>query len=291
MLYDQEPPTPGSNTATAPRAAGLLSRYVAVIFVVGFWLACGWIFRPSVQAYLLLGVPLTVLFQWLIRRRPLRALWVRSAPRFRLGWKGIVIAATLAVLPAVSAIGELAEDQISWAGVFSSAVACVGAVGAAYAIVNFKREHLRLLALCLLITTALDAIQWVIFLGFGLHQMKPIEGGIAARVAILIYSLLLYIAITFVIEEVSFRMLDDHLHQGRPGRGLFSAVVLSAMWGLWHLPLTDELSWSEIGLLLYIHVPYGVVLSLFWRRTGNLLIPGLAHSLGDAIRNAIVAGD
>jgi len=276
---------------TEPRAAGPLSRYAVVILFVGCWMAYGWIFRPSPQAYLLLGVPLTLLFQWFVRRRPMRALWVRSAPPFRLGWKGITIAALLAVLPAVSAVGELAEDEISWAAVAANAVACLGAVAAAYAIVHFKTKHLRPLAICLLITTTLDAIQWAIFLGTGTLEMKPIEGGFAARLAILCYSLLSYVAITFVIEEVSFRMLDDHLHQEKPGRGLTSAVLLSAIWGLWHLPLTDELSWPVIGLLLYVHVPYGIVLSLFWRRTGNLLIPGLAHSLGDAIRNAIVAGD
>jgi len=277
--------------ATEPRAASLLSRYAAVIVFVGFWIGCGWVFRPSAQAYLLFGVPLTVLFQWFIRRRPLRALWVRSAPPFRLGWKGIAIAAALAVLPAVSAIADLAGDEISWAGVASNAIACVGAIGAAYAIIHFKHAQLGLLALCLLITTALDAIQWTIFLTTGAVEMKPIEGGIPVRVAILIYSLLTYVAITFVIEEVSFRMLDDHLHQGRPGLGLVSAIVLSAIWGLWHLPISDELSWAVIGVLLYVHVPYGVCLSLFWRRTGNLLIPALAHSLGDAIRNAIAAAD
>jgi membrane protease YdiL (CAAX protease family) len=277
--------------ANDPPTTRLISRYAAVILFVGVWMACGWIFRPSIQAYLLLGIPLTILFQSFVRRRPLLALWVREAPRFRLGWKGIAIALALAVLPAMSALGLLAEDEIPWAVVVSNAVACVGAVGAAYAIVNFKREHLWLLLLCLAITTALDMIQWSIFLITGEVEIKPIEGGILARVAILLYSLLSYVAITFVMEEVSFRMLDDHLHQGRPGLGLVSAVALSAMWGLWHLPLGEEISWGVIGLLLYVHVPYGVCLSLFWRRTGNLLIPALAHSLGDAIRNAIIAAD
>jgi membrane protease YdiL (CAAX protease family) len=58
---------------------------------------------------------------------------------------------------------------------------------------------------------------------------------------------------------------------------------------LWHLP-SGELSWQTIAVLLYVHVPYGMCLSIFWRKTGNLLIPAASHSLGDAIRNAIMIG-
>jgi membrane protease YdiL (CAAX protease family) len=105
-----------------------------------------------------------------------------------------------------------------------------------------------------------------------------------------VFSLLLYMAVVFAIEEVTFRMLDSHLHEADLGRGVLSAVFISAAWGLWHMPIVPELTWGTVGVLLYVHVPYGVALSLFWRRTGNLVIPGLCHALGDAIRNAIIAG-
>jgi len=274
---DQEP-------APAPSA---MRRYVAVLLFVATWMAAGWALHLDVGVYLLLGVPSTVLFQRFVRQRPLLALWIRSAPPFRLGRKGVVIAAALSVIPVITILGMLAETD--WAGSVSGLVACVGAVGAAYAIVNFKREHLRPLAWCLLITSALDAIQWTLFLTVGGMEFKSIEGGIAARLAILVFSFLQYVAITFVMEEVTFRMLDDHLHEGRRGLGVASAVFLSALWGLWHLPGTEDLNWQVIAVLLYVHVPYGVCLSLFWRRTGTLLIPALAHSLGDAVRDAITA--
>ena len=32
-----------------------------------------------------IGVPLTGIFQWFVRRQPISALWVREAPAFRLG--------------------------------------------------------------------------------------------------------------------------------------------------------------------------------------------------------------
>jgi membrane protease YdiL (CAAX protease family) len=264
-------------------------RYVEVLLFVAGWMACGWALHLDVTTYLLLGVPLTVLFQRFARRRPLRALWVRDAPAFRLGRAGIAIAAALSVIPLLGLIGSLADAD--WAGAVTGTCSLVGAVGATYALVHFPRRFLRPLVYCLLITTALDAIQWTLFFAFNLVELRPVEWGLMVRLVVLVYSLLQYIAITFAIEEVTFRMLDDHLHQGRRDLGVLSAVILSALWGLWHLPVAEELSWQAVGILLYVHVPYGVCLSLFWRRTGNLFIPALAHSLGDAIRNALMLSD
>lgn len=47
---------------------------------------------------------------------------------------------------------------------------------------------------------------------------------------------------------------------------------------------------GTVGILMYVHLPYGVVVSLFWRKTGNLVIAGLCHALGDAIQNGLIAG-
>jgi membrane protease YdiL (CAAX protease family) len=263
-------------------------RYVAVILFVSAWMACGWLFRLDANAYLLLGIPLTVLFQWLVRRRPIRALWVREAPHFRLGWKGVVIAVALSLVPLASLAGSAVERE--WVGCLFDLCSVAGAVGAAYALRHFRREHLRPLAWCLLITLALDVVQWSLFLGFGLVEMRPAEGGVLGRIGVGVLSLLQYMAVVFVMEEVTFRMLDSHLHDSDRGRGFLSALFISAVWGLWHLPIGEELTWQGTGLLLYVHVPYGVCLSLFWRKTGNLVVPGLCHALGDAIRNALMAG-
>ena len=272
-----------------PVASRFGRRYAAVILFVVAWMACGWLLRVDANGYLLLGVPLTVLFQWLIRRRPLPALWVREAPPFRLEWKGVVMAVALSLVPLADLVGSAVEQD--WGGCIFSLCSVVGALGAAYALRHFRREHLRPLAWCLLITLALDAVQWSLFLGFGLVEMRPAEGGVPGRVAVGVYSLLQYMAVVFVMEEVTFRMLDSHLHQADKRRGVLSAAFISAVWGLWHMPiLGEDLTWQAVGLLLYVHVPYGICLSLFWRKTGNLVVPGLCHALGDAIRNAITVG-
>jgi len=54
-----------------------------VALVVAVYVALGFIFRPNANAYLLLGMPITVLFQLCVARRPLRELWLREGQPFR----------------------------------------------------------------------------------------------------------------------------------------------------------------------------------------------------------------
>jgi membrane protease YdiL (CAAX protease family) len=86
-------------------------------------------------------------------------------------------------------------------------------------------------------------------------------------------------------------MVDGYLHQLDQGWGVLSALLISAVWGLWHLPITQVggvVNWTTVGVLLLAHVPFGLALSLFWRKSGNLIVPALSHALADAIRNAII---
>ena len=106
-------------------------------------------------------------------------------------------------------------------------------------------------------------------------------------------SLLLYLAVVFVLEEVTFRgALDAHLHHAGERRGLLSAAAVSVLWGLWHLPLADPATplWQTLIQLLVLHGVVGVLLSYAWRCTGTLAAPGLAHALIDAVRNGLLAG-
>src|SRR5260370_5733083 len=93
-------------------ANSLMRRYTAVILFVGIWMALGWLLRVDANAYLLLGVPLTVLFQLLVHRQSLLALWVRGAPPFRLGWKGLLIALGLCVIPLLELVSAPAAAEV-----------------------------------------------------------------------------------------------------------------------------------------------------------------------------------
>jgi len=68
--------------STRPRSRRLAE---GVAFVTA-WVAIGFIFRLGdtfnrQSLYLVIGIPLTIVFQLFVRRRPLRELWVRNGPR------------------------------------------------------------------------------------------------------------------------------------------------------------------------------------------------------------------
>ncbi len=108
-------------------------RYTEVLIFVLVWMAAGWILHLDVNAYLLLGVPLVVLFQLFIARRPLRNLWVRDARTFRLGLVGIVLAALLILAPGYD-LFFVALPTKSWVVASWFLCAMAGAVFAAFAL-------------------------------------------------------------------------------------------------------------------------------------------------------------
>ena len=98
--------------------------------------------------------------------------------------------------------------------------------------------------------------------------------------------------IGFVVEEVFFRgALDTYLHRGEEGTGWLSAIFVSALWSLWHLPgqtiPAGQLLSTVLGLLV-AQILVGVPLSLWWRKSGNLVVNNTAHALLEAVRNGLV---
>ena len=102
--------------------------------------------------------------------------------------------------------------------------------------------------------------------------------------------LAIYFPATFVIEEVAFRgALDAHVHHPGDSRGWMSALFVSALWGAWHLPVSDGMPLPLLVLSLVAwHCLVGVPLSFAWRRSGNLSGPAFAHAAIDAVRNGVL---
>jgi hypothetical protein len=308
-----------------PHEPGRGRRALEAAAFVALWMALGWLIRPAFKvrpeaplespfalAYLMLGIPLTALFQVVIRRQPLRAMWVRDAPPPRLGRWGWLIAAGLMAIPALGTLAELGEGK--WASAAFAAGALLGAIGAAYAIRQLRRPALRLMALCLAVVAAIDvAVSALLHRVF--PELPPFLAPTPGRMLLVLVATANYLPTCFVYEEVTFRgTLDAHLHPpskgrstGSPaaphdpeldartrhpggGRGWASALYVSALWGLWHLPVAypgpDSLP-ELVGGFLLVHVAVGVPLSFFWRRTGNLTVPALAHGFIDALRDAL----
>ena len=92
---------------TVPETASSPSQFVrciqAVVFI-GIWMTIGWLFHLGGDGYLVVGVPLVVVFQLLVRKKPLVTLWIRDAEQFRLNPLGIVLGFGLGVLPTVRLI-------------------------------------------------------------------------------------------------------------------------------------------------------------------------------------------
>lgn len=273
------------SAATGLPGKGRIRRMMECGVFVAVYVSVGIALRLDANAYLLLGIPLTVLFQYFVGRLPIRALWVRDAPPFRLGQPGAVIAIALMGYPGYLFLAALWRGD-SWSTVGILFAATCGALCTAYARQFVRPDTARWLLLCLL--TA-GGIAVALMLGGALgplvrrppQQMFSIAGK----------SFLLYLPIVFVIEEVTFRgALDSHVHHPGESHGIFSAVWVSALWGLWHLPMAAAEPLVEtVGQLLLLHIPVGVFLSIYWRRSGNLLVPGVSHAFMDAVRNAIAS--
>jgi len=262
---------------------GRLARAVVATLVIGGYMAFGFAFRLGAEAYLLLGIPITIAFQILVVRRPLRSLWLREAPPMAFTPRSIVAIVVMAIAPAVVAATGVRNGELALVG--WGLAGMVGAVGAVYALRSMDRDAVRSTIRTTLITGAvLVGIMVAYRLATG-----GFHGNLAAAVKTIAISLATYLPVAFVVEEVLFRgILDPYLHGSTPGPDRTSALYGSALWGLWHLPVAFlALGVLTIPYLVVVHTTIGYFMVTAWRRTGNLGAPGASHAIIDAFRNAV----
>ena len=278
--------------------SGLIRRWIEALAFVGVWIAAGEFLDMSANTYLLFGIPLTAGFQLLVRKEPIKDLWVRGGPRLSLRTVSLKLAIPLAIVP----FGYLVVSVVKEQGIVSiyALAAIVGSGAAAYTLGQFRRETWRYLGLCLATAGLLGVL---LFTGFSViaawydaSAVHPAGESLGSPALVGIRSLLLYIPALFMMEEVAFRgAIDSHVHHpgerhgvGATVYGIASAIVVSVLWGLWHYPITPHASVIEgIALVLPLQVAVGPFLSLFWRRSGNLMVPALVHATIDSVRNAL----
>jgi membrane protease YdiL (CAAX protease family) len=265
-----------------PRQPSRQRRFGEATLFVAAWMALGWTMHLDANAYLLVGVPLTFVFQRWVARRPLASLWVRDVRKFRLDWRGLLLAIAFGIVPVLFLVQAAHAGR--WTAVAWAAACAVGAILVAFAGRQARRSIIRPLLACLATAG---------FVGIVIMLAPMAIGTATARVspAFVGQRLLLFLPACFVVEEVTFRgALDTHVHTVDGGRGLASAAGVSALWGLWHLPMAAP-SVGLLGraaLLLLVHLAIGVPLSLGWRRSGNLLVPALSHAVIDAVRDGVL---
>lgn len=258
-------------------------RYVLTILFMVVYISLGFIFRLEAVSYLLLGVPLTVIFQLCIARQPLHKLWLRDSDKFRLNKLGWTITLCFIAFPIYKSIQLATQDELTLLNLGYNFATILGAFGAGYCYSNFTKKTANDFLLCFGITAILR--MGFYFLPFLLGKSEFNLDYIRA-----IKSLLTYIPVAFVVEEVVFRgMLDTYIHQSKQLNGVWSALFISVLWGLWHLPLSADGSkpiWFVALGSMTISL-WGIILCIFWRRTGNIAVPGFSHAFADAIRDGL----
>ncbi|MEO7943357.1 MAG: hypothetical protein ABIR34_08150 [Marmoricola sp.] len=193
---------------------------------VAVWVTLGYLFPLNDQTYLLLGIPLTVGFQLLVRRRPLPELWVRDATRFTLDKRGLVLAAELVAAPAY--FGACVLPGAPWWLIGWYLAGFVGAVGAAFAL-RATTPAAMLGSAALPMTVGVGGMAAV--LG-GIHIATGTPVHVLAVLGTVAKYIALYFPVTFALEEVAFRgAFDAHVHHEGEGRGWQSAVFVYALCG------------------------------------------------------------
>ena len=261
-------------------AGSLPQRWAEGILFVAAWTGLGWALELDPNAYLLMGVPLTLAFQWYVRGLPTRAMWIRDVPSFGRIW--MIPTVLLGALPAVFLVVALIYRQWAIAGWMLAAIA--GSVGAGYCLTHLRRAIVRPFVMCQ-VTAGLMGVGMMIMMRANSAVQRPIQPFVG------LHNFFLFFPVCFALEEVSFRgMLDSHLHRPGDRFGLTSALLGSMLWGLWHLPTLPVADRTLEGacLLMVVHALLGVPLATYWRQSGNLVVPAFTHAMVDAVRDMLV---
>jgi membrane protease YdiL (CAAX protease family) len=266
------------------RRVGAVQRLVEVTLCVAAWIGIGEAVDAGINTYLLIGIPIVALFQLLVRRRPIKELWVRGGPGivkwalFRSLW------VLIALFPVYSLIVYLVEAPAGWfAGVLYALASLAGAGAAAYAFTHFDRRTLRYLLLCLATAGVIGIVPDVLGTVHSLSQ--PVAKRPDVDFWVFVLSVLTYIPALYVMEEVAFRgAFDSHAHHEGDRLGILTAIYVSCLWGVWHAPI---FGWDVVWGLIAYQGAVGTFLSIYWRKSGNLGVSATTHAIIDSIRNAM----
>ena len=265
-----------------------LRPYIECTLFVVAWVVCGWLFHLGPVSYNLYGIPFVVAFQLLICRRRITQLWVRDAPGFRLDRIGILLVVVFVGLNT----SLFWQYLLPWhlLGALFLSLLITGSVGAAYALRQQRADQFK---------QALPSFAVAVLIGFSLFVYLAMTSSRspalnAPKLLLLLENLVKLFPYVFIMDEVVFRgMLDTHVVPGTGTRReqWFSAVFISVLWALWHMPraaLSDAGELRTFAAPLVLVLPLGVALSFCWRKGGTLLLPGLAHALMDAYRDTVM---
>ena len=209
--------------------SGPIRRWIEALAFVGVWVAAGELLNMSSNTYLLFGIPLTAGFKLLVRKRPIKDLWVQGGPGLSPRSVSFKLAILLAIAPFVYLAVYVAKGQgVDY--ILYALAAIVGAGAVAYALGQFRRETWRYLGLCLSAAGLLGVLLVIVFsmsaARYGASTVHPTGGNLLGPDALIrIESLLLCIPALFLMEEVAFRgAIDSHVRRARKRHGIGATV-------------------------------------------------------------------
>jgi hypothetical protein len=287
----------GGEASTPITQTSQLRRMLEATSILGVWMVVGFVLKLEANTYLLLGVPITVGFQLLVRKQPLRAMWVRSAPRLDIARLN-VSAKLVGLVFAGANLVFLCEYYLtshSLIFVLYELVAICGTIPLAYAFHNFTKQMIRPLLMCLATTgtvvVGFDTVAYLLRV-FELHTAPPVT--VDGFLYVWVVSMAQYLPVVFLLEEGWFRgVFDSHIYHLGEKQPNLTALYVSLLWGAWHFPIVYTPAVGLVGgitILVVLMVFQGLVgyfLSIYWRRTGNLLVPGSVHAFVDSVRNGL----
>lgn len=176
-------------------------------------------------AYLLLGLPLLLLFQLFVARQPLRHLWVQGAGSFPLNFRFLVIALVLLAVPLLN----IFYGSRDYGAMHITIV--LGAFPCAFAL---SQQRLAALLKALPLFAVSVAVGCAIFAGFALWRGGSVLF-VPGKVPAFLTDIYCITLACFLVEEVVFRGgVDGHLTAGAADRrsNLVPAVFTSFLWGI-----------------------------------------------------------
>jgi len=263
----------------------LIRRYFECAAFVLLWMAGEHYLRLSPIVSQLLGIPLIVLFQLAVARRPLQQIWAFDLDKFRIDRKTVIIAGGLAAGCGAllwlgsghHAAGLEPRLMFFWLVVAS-------AIPAALALREQRLAEFGR-ALPWLLAAAILRVVWH-FVWQGGPVLVP-----AGKLLDFFTTWLGEFVALFLVDEVAFRgALDPHLLRASSGRlhEWCSATFVSILWAIWHLPAYNPHAKSFLALFsglapFYIGVlMMGVLLSFCARRARTLAPSSIMHAFGNA---------
>jgi CAAX prenyl protease-like protein len=269
------------------RGRRCLESVAFVALLIGIGLA----FDMSPQLYVALTAPATILFQLYVVRRPLHEMWVRNGPALKATTIVPWLSALLAIPPAIALITGHYGDSAAVIVWFLCVIA--GAVPASYVIRNRAPETMRFVFLCFvtagLVGTAILSLNLIAEVKDLAARKTDFLDLAGSDLLALVESFVVLFPGYYLLEEVTFRgAIDSYVQRPGEGHGVRSAIFVSVLWGVWHFPVVKGGSPGEvIASMLILQGAVGPLLSYWWRRSGNLLVPAVTHDFLDSFRNAI----